>query len=70
MASLITYSDDLEPAALGRYVEKMGLIGIQTCPFKITDVNMWSIDNKEWPQLSWQDVYHYLIKSPRESMVL
>ncbi|KAJ8304209.1 hypothetical protein KUTeg_017792 [Tegillarca granosa] len=58
------YQEDLPPEAKARYEFKLNLLGIDICPFK-TPADKWNNDPKKWPSIEYNDVYHYLIKSPR-----
>ena len=59
------YLDNLLPEDKRRYNTKLGLLGLEKCPYKLP-ADRWMNDPKEWPKIEYNDVYHYLIKSPRK----
>jgi hypothetical protein len=58
-----TYIDSLPESSIGRYNEKLSLVGLEKCPYEMIE-DVWSIDPSRWPQMQYHDLYHYLIKSP------
>ena len=59
------YVDSLPPEDKGRYLTKLGLLGLDKCPFQLP-ADRWINDPKQWPKIEYSDVYLYLIKSPRK----
>ena len=57
--------DKLTGKALERYKDKLALIGLETCPFKLPG-DLWQTNPKEWPSLHYHELYQYLIKHPRK----
>ena len=60
------YFDTLSPDDKRRYSVKLGLLGLDNCPYKFP-ADRWINDPKQWPKIEYSDVYHYLIKSPRKN---
>jgi hypothetical protein len=58
-----TYIDSLPESSIGRYNEKLSLVGLEKCPNEMIE-DVWSIDPSRWSQMQYHDLYHYLIKSP------
>ena len=63
------YVDNLLPEDKGRYNVKLELLGLDKCPYKLP-ADRWINDPKQWPKIEYNDVYHYLIKSPRKLFVI
>ncbi|CAL9689976.1 unnamed protein product [Knipowitschia caucasica] len=65
------YYDNLPIEAKVRYKQKLDLIGLDTCLYKLPR-GTWINDPTKWPDLEYGDLYTYLIDTPgvftRESM--
>ena len=57
------YEENLPREASKRYQEKIKLLGLSKCPYKLP-ADDWKDDPTEWPHLTYYNTYHYLIKSP------
>lgn len=54
----------IEPA---RYIEKINSIHLQSCPFSLP-ASSWCNNPTQWPEVSYPDIYFYLMESPREQI--
>jgi len=57
------YIDTLPSDAARRYREKLSAVGLSECVFR-SPADQWSDDPKQWPDVHYHDVYHYLINFP------
>ena len=57
------YEENLPREASKRYQEKIKLLGLSKCPYKLP-ADDWKDDPAEWPTLAYYNIYHYLIKRP------
>ena len=57
------YTESLPADAKGRYLAKIGLVGLSECPYKLPH-GAWKNDPTEWPAVEYPQVYNYLIESP------
>jgi len=55
--------ENLPIEARKRYREKLDLVGLDECPYKIPE-DAWVDDATTWPSLTYHHLYHYLIKTP------
>jgi hypothetical protein len=58
-----TYIDSLSESSIGRYNEKLSIVGLEKCPYEMIE-DVWSIDPSRWPQMQYYGLYHSLMKSP------
>jgi len=61
------YIDTLDANALHRYKAKLATAGLSECPFR-SPADQWRDNPKEWPEVQYHDVYHYLINFPGEKV--
>lgn len=65
------YFDTLDPEAKKRYKEKLGILGLDSCPYLIPE-DAWQDKVTSWPPVDWPSIYGYLIDTPgtftRESL--
>ena len=63
--------NELLPEAKSRYLEKLKLCDLNTCPYQL-QADAWENNPNKWPSLEWPEVYDYLINTPgvftREAM--
>ena len=69
---MASYSiNDLNSEAKERYLQKLTLCNIDTCPY-LFPADAWKNDPTKWPSVEWPEVYEYLISTPgvftREAM--
>lgn len=57
------YMESLQKEAKKRYKAKLELLGLDECPYEITE-EKWLDDPTQWPELTYPHLYHYLIKTP------
>ena len=57
------YIDTLPAVASERYKKKLGLVGLQTCPYELADQE-WEDDVTKWPEVEFPDIVLYLIGTP------
>ena len=59
------YLEGLPNVAKKRYVDKLRLVGLtqESCPYKLP-AGSWVQDPTQWPDLTFGDLYQYLINSP------
>ncbi len=57
------YQETLTGEDVTRSKIKLSLVAMKECPFKI-DGNCWQNDPYSWPNVTYPDIYHYLIESP------
>jgi hypothetical protein len=50
-----TYIDSLPESSIGRYNEKLSLVGLEKCPYEMIE-DVWSIDPSQWPQMQYHDL--------------
>ena len=65
------YFSTLPEPERSRYINKLSLINQPSCPFAVPP-SKWSNDPTQWPDISYPDIYTYLIESPgriRQSVV-
>jgi hypothetical protein len=60
---MASYMNSLAPDALVRYKAKLAALGLEICPYEHPD-SAWTSDPKEWPDVEYPDIYHYLIETP------
>ena len=63
MAVVYNYKESLTGDDLTWYQQRIDILEIGVCPFKLTD-DQWTHDIKQWPNLSLEAVYAYLIDKP------
>ena len=59
------YLENLPPEASSRYFDKLQKVCVEKCPYK-EPADKWVDNPKQWPPIQYNDLYHYLIKSPRK----
>lgn len=59
--------DGLPSEAKVRYKEKLTLVGMNDCPYRLP-ADVWVDDPTQWPDLEYPDLYHYLIDSPGKKL--
>lgn len=57
----MSYIESLQPIDRDRYLKKITLIGSDSCPYLIKE---WTNDPTEWPEVSFPDIFCYLVESP------
>lgn len=57
------YIDTLDDVSKARYIEKVSLVGLLECPYRIRKCE-WTDDPTKWPQITNMDIVQYLIQSP------
>lgn len=57
------YAESICGEDFRRYKSKLALVNMTECPFKIP-ANCWKNDPLSWPNVTYPDIYHYLIESP------
>ena len=57
------YCDNLDDVASERYKVKLVASGLDMCPYKF-EADRWRNDPTEWPEVSWPDIYNYLVETP------
>lgn len=62
--SLYEYFDNLDATSLERYKQKLELLGISTCPYKLAH-DSWEDNPTGWPPLEMTNLMSYLVKFPR-----
>ena len=69
--AVANYLESLDSTAYQRYLEKLGSIRLDKCPYDILETE-WVDDVTCWPPVTYPDVYTYLIDTPgqftRESL--
>ncbi|XP_045180321.2 uncharacterized protein LOC123539668 [Mercenaria mercenaria] len=65
------YFDDLDSVSKARYNDKLNLIGLAECPYKLP-AGTWENNPCKWPSVEYGDIHNYLIETPgvytRDSM--
>ena len=59
--------DTLSGEGVEQYTDKLTTIGLQECPFQ-SPADQWLADPKQWPEILYYDVYHYLINFPGKNL--
>ena len=59
------YHDNLSGKDRVRYDEKLEMIGLQKCPYKVKG-DAWISDTRKWPDIEYAQIFNYLINSPRK----
>ena len=57
------YMSTLPAIERERYIHKLNLVNLKTCPF-IPPASNWCNNPTQWPEVSYPDIYLYLIESP------
>ena len=61
---MASYSNnDLNSEAKERYLQKLTLCNIDTCPY-LFPADAWKNYPTKWPSVEWPEVYEYLISTP------
>ena len=58
-----TYFEELPADARKRYCLKLGVVGIEQCPYKYP-ADVWLNKPTDWPSVGYPDIYNYLIDTP------
>ena len=61
---LSEYVKNLTNSAKSRYLEKLTVAGKRTLPDPYSIRNGWTADLTDWPDLTFGDIYTYLIETP------
>jgi hypothetical protein len=59
----LDYIDNLEGLSRGRYDEKLRAAGLPHCPYRLP-ADKWVNDPSKWPDVTFPDVYFYLVFTP------
>ena len=57
------YVETLSDDAAKRYEQKLNVVGLRECPYR-SPADQWLHIPKQWPEIQYHDVYHYLINFP------
>ena len=57
------YHYNLGNDAKVRYEQKLALVGLDQCPYKLPS-DVWVEDPTKWPELEYPDLYNYLVNTP------
>lgn len=57
------YYEGLDNCSKLRYDQKLKLIGLNECPYKLP-AGAWKNDPTKWPLIEYGDIHNYLVETP------
>ena len=59
----VDYYSSLKTEAKSRYKQKLEIVGLQECPYRLP-ADIWAENPTKWPEIEYPEIYKYLINTP------